>query len=379
MNQIKTWSQEETDILIENIDKKTYKMISELLIEKGYFRTVEGIRKKSKRIIKETNEDISGKVEDNTIGLLNVNKTNILNKYIDNLKDIIEKVKTEISEKPIAKKNKTSEDKEALILMLSDLHIGKEVKDYEGNVLYNSKIAITYLQKLIVRLKHVMEHAGKGTNIDEIVILCIGDLVDNEAIYSSQPFHLDIFVADQVKLATKLIWELIVEASNIKGIRKVSVVSVRGNHGRMTFGSENSNWDNVIHNNLYMINSIANNPKIEIGEHCGEFNIATVKGHRILIRHYAPSQTETAAAKAKFSGWIDTHKVDAICYGHYHHYSIGNFNNRTIVRNGSLPGSDDLAERMAVKSDPCQMVFGVSKNRLPTFIYPLTFNEGKML
>ena len=306
------------------------------------------------------------------------NRKKILNEYMEVLKEIKESVEKESKQKSPKKKIESSSEKEALVLMLSDLHIGKKVLGYDGTVLYDTDIAIKYLREITNRLKNVMSHAGKGTQIDEIVILLIGDLVESENIFPTQNFHLDIHASEQVRIATKILWELIVELSEMKGIEKVSVIGARGNHGRTLLGHESTNWDNICHNNLYLLNEISDNDKIEISKTCEEYNIANIKGHKILIRHHAPVQADTPSAKSKFAGWIDIHNADAVCYGHWHHVGVNIWNDRYIFRNGSLPGSDDLAERIAVHNAPCQLCFGVSKKRLPTFIYPLTFEEGSM-
>ena len=365
------WSKEEYDLLIKNHHLMA-KDICQLLSDNGYERTLKAIRRTKARL-RGKDEIPSGVDYGITTKLPDITRSRNIEEYRNFLEDI--KNSVEKSPKKKLPKIKTSKDKEALVLMLSDLHIGKQVIGHDGKVLYNIEIAIKNLKKIVERLRCVMEHAGKGTQIDEIVILMIGDLVESENVYPTQNFHIETFVSDQVKIATKILWEVIVEASEMKGIKKVTVVGARGNHGRILLGHESSNWDFVLHNNLSMLNEISGKSNIEISDTCGEFNIATVKGHRILIRHQAPVQADTPSAKSKFAGWVDIHKVDAICYGHWHHVGINIWNDRFIFRNGSLPGSDDLAERIAVRNKPAQMVFGVSKDRLPTFMYVLSFDE----
>ena len=91
----------------------------------------------------------------------------------------------------------------------------------------------------------------------------------------------------------------------------------------------------------------------------------------------AATLTETAAGKAKFLGWARKHKCDALVYGHYHHWGIGDRSGVTVIRGGSVVGIDDLAERMAEESEPIQLIWGVSKNRPLSLFYPVDLGKRK--
>lgn len=362
------WCNEEEILLIDNLGKLTYPEISKLMVETGYDRSADAIRKKVRRM--KNAEEILEKDDSKLDQLICTSKTKILNEYTDMLKEICKNTKPKkINIDKLASKPKA----ESIVLMLSDLHIGKVVKNHRSEVLFNTEIALKYLKNIKENIFKVISHARKGTNIDEIVVLLIGDIVDNEAIYDSQPHHIDSFVSEQVKNATKVLWEMIVDLSKIKGIKMTRVVTVRGNHGRTTFGHEDSNWDTIIYQNLEYICHISGLKNIHIDAQYAEYNIAEVKGHKILLRHNAPITADTPSAKAKLAGWVDIHGVDAICSGHFHHWAVNTWNDRPIFRNGSLSGSDDLAERIAANNKPAQLLFGVSKKRLPTFIYTLNF------
>lgn len=370
------WTVEELKILHDNFNLPKSK-ISKKLAESGYYRSSDAVRNKRGKLLVngEVNDDIIKPSDENIPPqeIARSSKTNILNDYLG----MLEKIKKHVGipSVKIDTESQVISDKESIVLMLSDLHIGKEVKDHLGNIRYNTEIALERLENLTKQILDVTGHAKRSTSIDEFVILLIGDIVDNESVYDTQAHHIDSFVAEQVKNATQSLWQLITEVSRIKGIKKVRVACVRGNHGRTVIGHEDSNWDNVVYDNLEYICHISKKEVKNVSIHTqyAEYNIIEVKGRKILLRHNSPPHADTAGAKAKVAGWIDQHAVDAICSGHFHHWGVNTYNDRPLFRNGSLPGSDDLAERMAVKNKPAQMLFGVSKKRLPTFMYAINF------
>ena len=376
------YSQEEMDLIKNGISKKlAYGDIARIIHETlGIFRTRNGIRKHVERHRKFYDNSVSSYNSDsfiNSRGVVDNESTNItslikltkVSEYISTLNEIAKLTPSVKKIKPI------SSSKESLVLLLSDLHIGKRIVDCKGNVIYDTNIALSYIKKLNNQLLHVMEHAGKGTKIDEIVVLILGDIVDNEIIYSSQIHHIDSCVSQQVNSATKAVWELLRSLGTIEGIKSVRAVCVRGNHGvpSRDASSEDSNWDNVIYNNLEYISQLTDT-NISIETNYAEYNIAEVKGHKILLRHNIPLTADTAAARAKLGGWFDLHQCQTIVGGHYHHPAIQTWNDKYVFRNGCLSGADDLSERMAVYSTPAQIVFGVSEKRLPTFMYVLSFD-----
>ena len=300
-----------------------------------------------------------------------IRKSSELDEYVNILKQI------KSTTKPTQKiKINLTPDNESLVLMLSDLHIGKKVVNHKNICIFNTEIAVKYIKKITKNLLKVIHHIQKGSKIDEVVILLLGDIIDNDSIYDSQAHHIDSHIAEQVKTATRVLWELIVEIANIKGIKQVRVATVRGNHGRTTFGHEESNWDNVIYDNLVYINSLY--PKknnIIINTQYTEFNIINVRGHNILLRHHIPNSIDTPSSKAKVSGWSDIHDVDIICSGHWHHPKYWSYNDKPIFYNGSLVGGDDLSERMATQCRPSQVLFGITEKRVPTFIHILSFKD----
>ena len=382
---IDRWSVEELEIIIDNFDKSRIG-IQDALAESGFIRTIEAVKAKKRHLRssgempaygsassaepEEVAEEEDPAYVDGEGFFPDAKKLEIYGKY----KDMMEELTKEASViGRVVDDSPVSSVSESIVLMLSDLHIGKSVVDEDGYSVYNIEIALERLKQIAEGIKRVISHARRSTTIDEIVVCLIGDILDGDNIYKTQAHHLDDHIAGQLKAGTKALWDLITDLAAIDGIKKVRVATVRGNHGRASDSShEDSNMDNLLYDNLQFAATLHGDDKISVTTKYSAFHVVEVKGHRLLLRHEAPLTCDTSAARAKLGGWCDIHKCDAILSGHYHHTQISTFADRYIIRNGSTVGPDNLSERMAVTSKPEQIVFGISPKRLPTFIYPVT-------
>ena len=275
------------------------------------------------------------------------------------------------------KKSKISEVKlkphnESLVVLNSDFHIGKKVLDENtGEITFNSDIAIKRLNLLMGRnLKKLIEHILSSSNLDEIVILNIGDLIDGESIYYQQQHHIDRFLAEQIELATRIKWEILESLWNEFEI-PIREEFVVGNHGKGHSEWEGiTNFDAMVHLNLGILRDIVGNENLTIGDSPNSrVKLVDVRGHKVLMRHYAPQQIETASAFRKYAGWLNIYDYDCVVTGHFHSPAIAYFQGRPIIRNGSIVGEDEYSRELGRTSSPSQVVFGVSDKRLPTFLY----------
>ena len=264
---------------------------------------------------------------------------------------------------------KISSDKESLVVVLSDFHTGKVTRDETGTVTYNTDIALQRIEETPQRVCESLTN-DHYNNIDELVILFVGDMIDGEGIYPSQEVHIDRAAIEQTRGVVRSLVKMIHSFRDLFPF--VRIVTTRGNHGR-TGQSVESNWDNVIYQQLELILDIYGDTSIAIKNQYGNYNTTMIKGWKGLIRHYAPAQADTAAGRSKFAGWYGMHEWDFLCYGHFHHWGIMTWNSLPIFRNGSLIGGDGYAESLAVHDNPCQLIFGVTENKLPTFITPIQY------
>lgn len=386
------WTIEEVSLLIDNFNK-TKNEISELLSTKGFDRTLEAIKTKKRDLRRKgevaTGEEVlelaaavseiekedggaSGVVAPGDGFFPGTAKKDLYKSYSDMMKELIEETKAGA---PVVDSSPVVSESESLVIMISDTHIGKSVTDEDGNSVYNIRIALDRIKQIGAGISRIISHTKRSTSIDEVVLCLIGDILDGSDIYKTQAHHQDAHLAIQLKAATQSLWELIVELAAVEGIKKVRVATCRGNHGRVSdFSHEDSNYDNLLYDNLKFAAALYGNDKISIETKYSAYHVISVRGHNVLLRHEAPLTCDTSAARAKLGGWASMYNFEALLSGHYHHLQVSTFDGRYIMRNGSTVGPDNLSERMAVSSKIEQLCFGVSSKRLPTFLYPITLD-----
>lgn len=264
-------------------------------------------------------------------------------------------------------------DKEAAVLMVSDLHSGRHHFDDQGVATYDKDISAFRLALLKEKVIHIVEKNLRKDKIDEFWILLLGDIVDGSGIYPNQELNQDMqAVQPQVSLAAAGIWDIARTVREELGY-PVKIRGIRGNHGRQgKYAPAENNFDFMVYQTLKMLAHYEDREGVNV-----EYSTTTdylnvvIKGQRGHMRHEAPPQTETPAARAKFGGWREKHKWDFICYGHLHHPGSGTYMGYDALMNGSIAGDDELSERMGVGSRPSQTLFGVDTQIGISFRYNL--------
>ncbi len=268
--------------------------------------------------------------------------------------------------------------KESACIVLSDLHAGKEVRDDRGSPVFNKDICLKRLATFSSEMIYRLTRSLQPENIDEVVLLLVGDLVDGSGIYDTQYLHQDLHaVQDQVALVVGAIWDLI---KRLRGRGwKVRVHGVRGNHGRQgPFAPAENNFDLLVYQMLKLMAFYEDPEGIFVEYSESAYLNVEVKGQKIHLRHIAPPQAETPAAKAKFAGWQRIHGWDILVCGHLHHPGNSSYLDSEMIMNGSIVGIDDLSEGMATFSIPSQTLFGVNKSG-QTFRYVIRLDKTGFL
>jgi hypothetical protein len=254
---------------------------------------------------------------------------------------------------------------EVAVLHISDTQIGKDSPSY------NTKIASDRLLLLAEKTVRITEIRRAGSDIDEILVLLGGDIVEGEEIFSSQPYEIDSDVLTQaVKTAPAAIVNVLLYL--LANFKKVRVSCCRGNHGRVGkgTGSPKTNWDTVCyHITKYMLESAAQAQginlknrlefKIEddkfytVDKVCG-WGVLMVHGHQI---RGSGGVFPISGATRKVFGWIDSieENFNYMYLGHFHTAAMVHLNNRVILFNGTTESSNAYAqEELAATGYPCQ-------------------------
>lgn len=237
-------------------------------------------------------------------------------------------------------------------IVLSDTHIGKVTKFFDSTVFRNRILSIT----------DKLGALELPSDVQEIVLILAGDMLEGEDIYASQAHHIEFCVLDQVQHAVDALWSL---AVNLREVFKIPVrfVTCPGNHGRMSkSASEKSNWDNVIYQTLKYMSIAWGDTYLNVDCNFEAFYVFPIQDKQVMIYHHGTKHLGTPAMQVKVAGWIEDKKFDLAIHGHWHHLNFDSQFGRMVIKNGSLPGADDLAERMGVGEPPRQAWFLVRQN-----------------
>ena len=132
-----------------------------------------------------------------------------------------------------------------MVIVLSDLHFGKHTK------WFNMEEANRRLLTIPDELK---DKTDKLNDLDEVVVILAGDLVEGEDIYPTQNNHIECSAIEQVKGCAESTWKMILKLRGYFPDAILRIETVPGNHGRVSkTANEKTNWDNVVYMIISMI------------------------------------------------------------------------------------------------------------------------------
>jgi calcineurin-like phosphoesterase family protein len=267
---------------------------------------------------------------------------------------------------------------ETLCIQLSDWHFGKNTL-INGEPTFNSEIAFKRVTEVLApQIVNHVKRLGRSSEIEDVRIFILGDMIENDIMYETQRMHIDKQVSSQFNDALKAIMIML---GAIRGafadIGKpdidIKIDGLTGNHGR-AHGKQDTgecSWDTCLYMAVETALQYSELKNISIDYSFDAYKIVEVRGQRGLLRHWAPSQAETGSARAKLGGWNEIFDYDFLCYGHYHHWGVNTYHGKPLFRNGSLCGTDDYAINLSVSDDWGQLMWGCSKDDPCTFIHRL--------
>ena len=232
-----------------------------------------------------------------------------------------------------------------LIVLISDWHIGYTIKDYKGNN-YNYKIAKDKLGDLITEIRETC----KLYSIDEVIVCQLGDIIENTYMRETQQaYECEFNMSEQISKAIKLLYEFIVNLSEFSNVR---LISLGGNHSRISSKSANIEGDNanvIITETIKTLVEISNNKRLTVDDidYIADSHIFEVNGLKVLALH---SDKAPKDAKKLYDTEISLlgEKIDLIVRGHFHAFSVEAQNNGAyVVTTGSLFGGNIYSEKVA--------------------------------
>ena len=363
---MKFWTEQETKLLTDNLDKNTKEIYLAYCDVYGSSRSYDSIQKKVKQLREDELyvtpgtivEDDSG-LEDAFASLLGATPAQALvlpvtnaqekkenkEKARDWLKDLVDygqSLNIQIPHRPRVTEGTS------LCLVISDTHVGKHTN------VYNLDIASERFKSIPPRL-----FARVTEEIDEVAILLTGDLVEGEDIYPTQANHIQCSAIEQVQRCVEGLWEMVLGIRTLFQCR-VTIHSVRGNHGRVSkTANEKTNWDNVVYYVLSTIVATHGDPNIVYQAGYEEFHTFRVQDKVGMLYHYGVKHTGTPAMREKVAGWGAVKNFDFMCHGHWHEWHVGAWLGKPVIANGCMCGPDDLAQRIAREDSARQAYFKV--------------------
>lgn len=261
---------------------------------------------------------------------------------------------------------------EECVLLISDVHVGRVTQTYNASVF---KQRLRTLKGNLLAVKRII---NKSYSLPVLNVFFLGDIIDGENLYPSQPYKQDLDADDAMDLAvdefSRFIRDLFGEKrSRFKQIR---IWTTEGNHGRVgKRNSEKTNYDRIFYKRL--ADRFEFDSRVEINLSSNWYNYANILGHGYLLFHgdniycymnipfYGIIQR---AMRLRVGGLQEDFEV--VCLGHFHTVGSIYWNDLRILMNGTFLSDDDFSQkRLGLRPATKFWFFGVSEERPITWSY----------
>lgn len=241
-----------------------------------------------------------------------------------------------------------NEDKPALVVSVSDWHIGCKFKTSYNEFSY--KIVTDLVAEYLSKIERLIDVYG----VENVLLLNLGDTIEHTYMRNfSQTFEAEFDFSTQQAKAIELVSRFIKRLCLEYPQTRFSYSAVAGNHDRM-----NSNKKEVIYGdsfqtilNLFLKNLPLDNFEVIEQESPVKGSISFA-GVNIAFEHGDKLNLNNRNIMAAVSQ-RDRKIYDALLVGHLHHYeSIEN--NGLFVMSGSLKGADTYSESLNLRADRSQ-------------------------
>lgn len=268
--------------------------------------------------------------------------------------------KIKISQYKPKKKQKINRE---LTLVLSDLHIGSDIKKEEtGLIDFGKTEESRRLAKIIKETIDYKEHYREQT---EINVLIIGDIIENRLHDPT----VGAPVAEQSARAIYLLTQALAQLS--ASFPKVKVMFCTGNHGRNTGRhhnrATNQKWDSIESIIYYAIkNSLRDNTNIQFNFPLTPYGVYSVFGKKIFVTHgdtvlnlgYPGSNINTKSLETQINkinaSLPDQDEYSVFIGGHVHIGSMVYLSNgATVITNGPLVPANEYAVSIGLMESVC--------------------------
>lgn len=259
----------------------------------------------------------------------------------------------------------SAKPEESIVINISDVHVGKKTESTDFD-----KIA-QRMDYLFSRVVDEIKLLKKTYTINGLHINFIGDIIDNDSLYPSQPYHVDKDKAGhatkQIKAATLLFSEQINKTQKAIKI-PVIVNAVKGNHGRISkFTDEANNFDIMFYNSLEL--ALSNNTNVAFNISEDFYNLVYIENHGFLLNHgngvrmYQNIPWYGLVQRCmRWAGSMSS-PFDYMIVGHFHSCGEQEWNDKVIFMNGTAVTDDKFGlEFLGLSASNNFWMFGVNKD-----------------
>jgi hypothetical protein len=273
-------------------------------------------------------------------------------------------------------------------LIIGDQQIGEEIAIEEtfGINSYNFGVYQARLEQLEDRVVDILTHHQRAP-FSELVVLSMGDNVSG-LIHDELQKYGNQHVIDQVYLgaltAALFLWRLLARLRS-RGIQRIRVSGVSGNHGRVTQQKESKryykNFDYLFHS--IMATTLRDVPEIEFHIPKCLFTVVDIAGHRILQSHgheMPPSSlgiplysiNRASASYQELLSWTEARRFDYWVLAHFHRPMELD---GSIV-NGTMAGLGEFGIGKFKPIRPMQKLLGFHEKWGKAWEYPIRLDKA---
>jgi len=258
-------------------------------------------------------------------------------------------------------------DSEDVILFISDMHVGAR------NDLISKDSWEGIFKTLLDNVLKLLSRVEVSVSIEAINIYMLGDIITGETKFPGQAFEIDMTVNEQINVFVHNMKVFLEALSTGFGV-PIRVFCVAGNHGTVSrFGAKETNWDRTAYEMLKW--AVKEDEHIEVHSAKGFYQMVELRGWRYLLTHgdsinmyqniplYGAIQ-----ASMRWAGSIGRH--DVLCMGHFHQSTMMQWNDTTILINGTTYVGDEFSlGKLKLKPGAMFWMFGSSDKRPITWQY----------
>jgi predicted phosphodiesterase len=254
-----------------------------------------------------------------------------------------------------------SGSRRAIVLLYSDSHCGLHVDPKRLGGFGGFNESIWRARHECLRTQVTL--AQKMFQVDDFVCLALGDLIDGQDIFKSQPFEIDHNVPEQMVLAAQ---QFGADLTYYAGLfRNITVSCVFGNHGRKGRFGENPyavNYEQVVYELAKAYAGNCENILWSINE--AWFQLVDILGTTFLTMHgddvrgtAATLMGNAAKVRAQYKEMTGC-QFDYLCLGHHHRHLAS----EDILINGSFVGASEFtAKNLRSVSMPSQKLLVIEE------------------